>query len=227
MKQLLTLGLLLAAASSAPAAIVWVGGAGTNFYTTANWDFSGSSVTAAGFTAGASINDNLVMSNASGISLNGNLTIGDGFSFTLTNSSVVSTGSEGFNGGASNGSTVTINLNGSSSLSVQFITNGTFANVSNGSTLTLRGAGDPLNSSVGVSRVTLAPGGSLVFNGAGEYSEHAAEIFHSVTGNTLATTPSDFNPASGSTITAIAPIPEPSVAIFGGLGLIGLLRRRR
>lgn len=224
MKKFLTLVLLFAAATSAPAAIVWVGGTDTNFYTASNWDFSGSSVTEVEFNASSTIADSIIMENAIGISLDGAVSIVDGFSLSLNNSSLTSTGGNGLNGGASGGATVNVNLSGTSSLSLQFINNGVFVNVGGTSTLSLRGTGNPINTENGNSRVNLDPGGSLVFANTTEYGEHRGKIFNTATGRTLSSGPEDFNPATGNIITAI---PEPSFILIGGLGFLGLLRRRR
>lgn len=45
-------------------------------------------------------------------------------------------------------------------------------------------------------------------------------IFNSVTGNGLAASAGDFSPSSGAAITVV---PEPSIALFGGIGLLGAL----
>lgn len=222
-RLLLPLALFLVPAS-ASASIVWIGGTDTNFFTTANWDFSGSSFTPANFTTANTITDSLVISGATGLSLNGNLTLGDGVTLSLTNTSLTSTGTFGINGVNDAGNVFSnITLSGST-LSAQFINIGLSASVGTGSTLTLRGTGDPLNSQTEPSRVMLSPGGSVSFASAGEYTEHLTEIFNAQTGNSLSTTPGDFQPATGATITAV---PEPMSATFGALGLLGLLRRRR
>lgn len=222
--QLLPLALLLTM-GSARASIVWIGGTDANFYTTANWDFSGSSVLPANFTAASTISDSLVINGATGLSINGTLTLADSVTLSLTNSSLSSSGTFGINGTNDVGNVFSnIVLSGTSSLSTQFISVGISASVGNGSTLTLRGTGDPLNSQTEPSQVLLAPGGSISFTTATEYTEHVAEIFNSTTGNTLGTTPGDFSPATGATITAV---PEPAAAVLGTLGLLGLLRRRR
>lgn len=221
---LLPLALLLSM-GTAQSMIVWIGGTDTNFFTTANWDFSGSSVLPANFTTASTIGDSLMISNASGLSLNGTLTLGDGMSLTLTNASLTSTGTFGINGNNDAGNVFsTLALDATSSLSTQFIAVGINAIVGAGSTLTLRGTGDPINSQTETSRVQLASGGSLIFANGTEYSEHVTEIFNATTGNSLSSTPTDFSPASGATITAV---PEPTSAVLGLLELLGLLRRRR
>lgn len=224
MKRFLSLGLLLAAVTCSHAAIVWVGGTDTNFYTTSNWDFSGSTVTAAEFNASSTIADSIVMENVTGISLNGALSILDGFSLSLTNSSLTSSGSNGLNGGAAGGATVNVNLVGTSSLSLQFINNGVFVNVGGSSSLSLRGTGNPINTENGNSRINLDPGASVIFANATEYGEHRGKIFNTTTGRSLSSGPEDFSPSTGNIITAV---PEPSSILLGGLGILALLRRRR
>lgn len=223
---LLPAGFLLAGAPHASAVITWIGGTDSNFYTTANWDFSSSSFSPVNFTAANTITDSMLIDGAAGVSLNGLLTIADNVTLTLNNATVTSSAANGIRG-VNDVSDVfsLIALSGTSSLNVQFIDIGVSVTVGDGSTLTLRGTGDPLNSQTEPSRVVLAPGGSLTFATATEYTEHTAEIFNSATGNNLATAPGDFSPNSGATITAA--VPEPSSALLGVLGSLALFRRRR
>jgi len=228
MSSILAPALLLASALTSSAAIVWTGAADSNFYNTDNWDFSGSSVTAANFNASASIADNIVISNASSVSLGGLLTVANGFNLTLNSSSLTSTATNGFNGGADFGATVNVSLNGISSLNVQFISKGVNTYVSSGSTLSVRGTDKPINSDTGTTNVYLSPGASLNFANASVINNHSGYhrnlIFNSATGNTLSGSPADFNPSTGATITAI---PEPSFTLLGALGLLAFARRRR
>jgi len=216
---------LLLAIGSAQGAIVWTGATDSNFFTATNWDFSGSTFSAANFTTANTITDSLVISGATGISLGSTLTLGDGVTLSLTNSSLTTTGAVGINGTNDAGDAFSyISLSGSSTLSSQFVAVGLDVTVGNGSSLVLRGTGDPVNSQTEATRVTLLPGGSLTFANATEYIEHIAEIFNASSGNSLATAPGDFSPASGATITAV---PEPAALSLGALGLFTLIRRRR
>lgn len=216
---------LLLALSSAQGAIVWVGGTDSNFFTATNWDFSGSSFSPANFTTANTITDSLDISGATGITLGATLVLADGVTLSLTNSSLTTTGAVGINGTNDAGDVFShIVLSGTSTLSSQFVAIGLNVTVGNGSSLVLRGTGDPLNSQTEVSRVNLQPGGSLTFANATEYNEHTAEIFNASSGNSLATTPGDFSPATGATITAV---PEPASLTLGAFGLLALIRRRR
>lgn len=219
------LSLLFLGCAPAHASILWIGGTDTNFYTTANWDFSGSSFSAANFTAANTITDSLVINGATGLSLNGTLTLADSVTLTLTNATLSSSGTFGINGVNDAGNLYSnLILTGSSSLSTQFIAVGMSASVGTGSTLILRGTGDPINSQTEPSRVLLSPGGSVNFANSAEYVDHITEIFNTQSGNSLSATPADFLPSTGATITAV---PEPMSAALGALGLLGLLRRRR
>lgn len=217
-----------AAALTSHAAIVWTGGTSTDPFDDSNWDFSASSVTAVDFNVSVADDIEITNSTLEIPNLGGQvrLQIGDGFTMTLDNSilGLVSGGNDG-TGGAPGSTGVSINLTNGSQLNTFFITNAIALDIDGTSSATLGGGGGPINGST----VNLTAGSILAFlaeTPAAFNAEHLGKVtvngVAAVEGVNISIDP--FNGAAGSIITVI---PEPTISLLGGLGLLALLRRRR
>ena len=207
------------------AAIVWSGGgASDDFYDVANWDLSGSASTAM-----SSPTDDIVT--ITGATINEpsgsftNLEIGDGFSVTMSGTSFTFSNNNGFTG-VNDASDVasTLHIVEGSSMNAQFAAIGIQINVDSTSSLRFRGAGDPINSQTEKTTINLSPGAQLTLPSLAEFTEQGADIV--VNGVTFAEDPSILS-FSGSTATANSVVPELSSSLFGMVGALALLGRRR
>ena len=231
-KTLLYLAAVTSAATlSSQATIVWSGlGADTSPFTADNWDFTGS-MAAPLIIGNVDILDNVVVNGATASGEDSALgfaqfRLGEGFGATITNSTFDITATDGF-GGSGAGATETVDLINSSS-SIQFLAWGVDINVDATSSLTIRGGGDGINSQIAESHVNLLTGGSLTLPTAAEVDEQIGEgdIYANgvlVTALNKATLLS----GTGATVTALAPVPEPSSTALLGLGGLALILRRR
>ncbi|MDB2674167.1 PEP-CTERM sorting domain-containing protein [Akkermansiaceae bacterium] len=231
-KILLNGAVFVATCLSASGVITWTGGgAESDFYDSANWDFSGSSsseMVLGGGNPSAGTDDDITISGATINESSGafsNIEIGEGLEVTLDGTSFTFTNNNGFTGLDNNDDVLaTLNLLGGSSLSAQFAAIGITVNVDSTSSVVFRGGGDPINSQLEKTTINLEPGAQLTLPTVAEFTEQGADIV--VGGVTFAADPSilTFN---GTTATANVVIPEPSSSLLVGLSLFGLLSRRR
>lgn len=229
-KSLLSLTILSCATLSSQAVIVWTGGgASDDFYDAANWDFSGS----ASASVASPTDDIMTITSAT---LNepsaafSNIEIGDGLSVVLDGTSFTFTNNNGFTGVDDGPGTVPVNpistlsLTNGSTLNSQFASVGIDILVDSTSSLIFRGAGDPINSQTERTRILLSPGAQLTLASVAEFTEQGADII--VDGVSFADDSSILN-FSGTTGTAVAPIPEPGSVLFAALSGCLLFGRRR
>lgn len=242
-KSTSTLALLaLLAATPAYAAIYWTGGhTDDSFFSSDNWDFSSSTLTAGTFAepladhatiTGATINE-------PGGSFS-NLDIGEGFSVTLDGTSFMQTNANGFRGVVGGVDEAMTLINGSS-LNGQFVSNGLAVSLNGGSSLTLRGGGGAIGGS-GVTIDILDATSGLIFTAktaaeaVSQYSgfisvNGAASIFGAdplvlEAGDNAFIVENGASGADNVTVFAVA-VPEPSSAALLGLAGLALILRRR
>lgn len=193
-----------------------------DFYDAPNWDFSQSdsleldrdSPTASILT----ITDALILEDSPSYS---NIEIGDGFSVTLKSTDFTFQNSNGFTGVNDDDDVVsTLNIFEGSNIDAMFSSVGLEINVDSTSSLTLRGAGDAINSNAERSTVNLYPNAQLTLNSLSEFTEQGDDIY--LNGVSFSQNPAilKFN---GNTGTAI---PEVNSILFNAIPIILLLRRR-
>lgn len=178
MKSSLFALLFVFAPSSARADIVWVGAVSNDIFDEANWDLSGSTVTAVD--PNVTINDDVqILGAASPVELpdltgQGRFQLGDGYTMTIDASSFVVLNNDGVGGAP--GTTVGPNVvlrNGASFTSF-FIANRTSLDVGPGCAASLGGGATPINAS----SVNLTAGALLAFTDetpAAYISEHLSK----------------------------------------------------
>jgi hypothetical protein len=175
--------------SLSKADILWTGAASDNqFWTVGNWDFSNASglINAGTFAPGIIFDDNVVMTNAGSfsslitVSSSSGIRIGNGFTLNLNNSFVtiagvaLTNGLRGVDDNASiNGTPSLVSLINGSFISSQFATEGLDISVDSTSHLELRGAGDPLNSQVEITRLFMTTGSRWTLPTIDEFYEQA------------------------------------------------------
>jgi len=244
-KPILALGLLAAAAIPAQAALTWTGaGDGASLYQEANWRDDNGDVpaddTINGGTPVTAATGNLIeITSGTGTPSNygGNFLIGSGNDLRVGGGKILASpsGSGLRVSSAANGPNQSVSIVGASTIYVQYLVDLDVA-VAEGSTLRLRGGGTPVN---GGSTIDLQDTTSLLLFDDETWTafdtEHkskttylgAALVFGSDPfviesgDNALATA---YNGIAGVQIQAV---PEPSSALLGALGLLGLFRRRR
>ena len=228
-RTFLIASLVLAAASTSQAVIVWNGnGDPSNFYDNANWDFSSSVETgmpASGGNPSAATADDILISGATISETSGaftNIEIGDGLSVTLDGTSFTFANNNGFTGVNDAGDvTSTFNIGNGSFFNAQFAAIGVTLNVDSTSSIRFRGGGDPINSQIEQTTINLAPGAQLTLASVAEFTEQGADI--RVGGISFSDDPSILS-LDGTTATAV---PEPSSMVLMFVAGLGLIRRRR
>ena len=213
-------------------AVTWTGNAGTDIFDGANY-----SGLADGFVLGpnVTVEDDVTYNNATvsipQVSAQQRFQVASGFTMTLNGSNFSLSGGSNDGIGGAPGSKLPagpagpiLNIINGSSLEAFFIVNGVQMNVDGTSSVTLGGAGNPVN----ISSINLDTGATLSFTRetiAQFNTEHLSKI---TINGTAAQEGLNFTidalGATGSTITAI---PEPSVGLFGAIGCVVLLLRRR
>lgn len=215
------------------AAVTWTGNAGTDIFDGGNY-----SGLADGFVLGpnVTVEDDITFSNATvtipQVSAQQRFQVASGFTMTVDGSNFSLSGGSNDGIGGVPGSRLpagpagpTLNIINGSSLEAFFIVNGVQMNVDGTSSVTLGGAGNPVN----ISSINLDTGATLSFTRetiAQFNTEHLSKI---TINGTAAQEGLNFTidalGAGGSTITAI---PEPSAGLLGAIGcIIFVLRRRR
>jgi hypothetical protein len=228
-----TIAFLFLSSFLSNAAVTWTGNAGTDIFDGGNY-----SGLADGFTLGpnVTVEDDITFSNATvtipQVSAQQRFQVASGFTMTVDGSNFSLSGGSNDGIGGAPGSRLpagpagpTINIINGSSLEAFFIVNGVQINVDGTSSVTLGGAGNPVN----ISSINLDTGATLSFTRetiAQFNTEHLSKI---TINGTAAQEGLNFTidalGAGGSTITAI---PEPSAGLLGAIGcIIFVLRRRR
>ncbi len=193
-----------------------------DFYDAPNWDFSQSDSLEldrdSPIASILTITDALILEDSPSYS---NIEIGDGFSVTLKSTDFTFQNSNGFTGVNDDDDVVsTLNIFEGSNIDAMFSSVGLEINVDSTSSLTLRGAGDAINSNAERSTVNLYPNAQLTLNSLSEFTEQGDDIY--LNGVSFSQNPAilKFN---GNTGTAI---PEVNSILFNAIPIILLLRRR-
>lgn len=194
-----------------------------DFYDTPNWDFSQSDSLELNRDSPIAniltITDALILEDSPSYS---NIEIGNGFSVTLKSTNFTFQNNNGFTGVNDDDDVVsTLNIFEGSDMNVMFSAIGLEINVDSTSSLTLRGAGDSINSQIERSVVNLSPNAKLTLDSIEEFSEQGDDIY--LNGVSFSQNPSilKFN---GNTGTAI---PEAHLILLSAISTILLLSRKR
>lgn len=203
---------LAALSLPASAVITWTGAVDGDISNDANWDASVVGITT------ATLLDDLLFTSAGNAPVLGDQAAQPTWGVTAANTitfdgvSMTNSGNDGIGTGIIN----IINGGGSTS----FFAFGTIA-VDATSSITLQGGGDPLP---GAAVLNLAPGATLTMASVAEFTEQGAQIF--VNGVDFLSDSSILS-FSGTTATALAPVPEPSSTALLGLSALAFILRRR
>ena len=194
-----------------------------DFYDNPNWDFSQSDSLELNRDSPIAniltITDALILEDSPSYS---NIEIGNGFSVTLKSTNFTFQNNNGFTGVNDDDDVVsTLNIFEGSDMNVMFSAIGLEINVDSTSSLTLRGAGDSINSQIERSVVNLSPNAKLTLDSIEEFSEQGDDIY--LNGVSFSQNPSilKFN---GNTGTAI---PEAHLILLSAISTILLLSRKR
>ena len=194
-----------------------------DFYDAPNWNFSesGSEEINRDFhTANIlTITDALIVEDSPAYS---HIEIGDGFSVTLISTDFTFKNNNGFTGVDDDDNAYsTLNITEGSSMNAMFSAIGLEINVDSTSNLTLRGAGDSINSQIERSIVNLSPNAQLTLSSIEEFAEQGDDIY--LNGVSFSQNPSilKFN---GTTGTAI---PESNSVLLAGISVFLLLSAKK
>ena len=194
-----------------------------DFYDAPNWDFSQSDSLELNrdspITNILTITDSLILEDSPSYS---NIEIGDGFSVTLKSTDFTFQNNNGFTGVEDNDNVSSVlNITEGSSMDAMFSAIGLEINVDSTSSLTLRGAGDSINSQIERSVVNLSPNAKLTLNSLEEFSEQGGDIY--LNGVSFSQNPAilKFN---GTTGTAI---PESNSVLLAGISVFLLLSAKK
>ena len=193
-----------------------------DFYDAPNWDFTQSDSLELDRDSPIAniltITDALILEDSPSYS---NIEIGDGFSVTLKSTDFTFQNNNGFTGvDDDDGVYSTLNITEGSSMDAMFSAIGLKINVDSTSSLTLRGAGDSINSQIERSIVNLSPNAKLTLSSLNQFTVQGDDIY--LNGVSFSQNPAilKFN---GSTGTAI---PEAHFILLGSISIILLLGRR-
>jgi len=194
-----------------------------DFYDAPNWDFSQSDSQELNrdfpIANILSITDALILEDSPSYS---NIEIGDGFSVTVIATDFTFQNNNGFTGVDDDDNVYSVlNITEGSSMNAMFSAIGLEINVDSTSSLTLRGAGDSINSQIERSIVNLSPNAQLTLSSIEEFAEQGDDIY--LNGVSFSQNPSilKFN---GTTGTAI---PESNSVLFAGISVFLLLRTKK
>ena len=194
-----------------------------DFYDAPNWNFSQSDSQELNRDFPISniltITDALILEDSPSYS---NIEINDGFSVTLISTDFTFQNNNGFTGVEDDENVYSVlNITEGSSMDAMFSAIGLKINVDSTSSLTLRGAGDSINSQIERSIVNLSPNAQLSLNSLDQFIEQGDDIY--LNGVSFAQNPSilKFN---GNTGTAI---PEAHLILLSAVSTILLLSQRR
>ena len=194
-----------------------------DFYDAPNWDFSQSDSQELNRDFPISniltITDALILEDSPSYS---NIEINDGFSVTLVSTDFTFQNNNGFTGVEDDENVYSVlNITEGSSMDAMFSAIGLKINVDSTSSLTLRGAGDSINSQIERSIINLSPNAQLSLNSLDQFIEQGDDIY--LNGVSFSQNPSilKFN---GTTATAI---PETRFLLFSAIPIILLLNKKR
>jgi len=194
-----------------------------DFYDAPNWDFSQSDSLEldrdSAITNILTITDALILEDSPSYS---NIEIGDGFSVTLKSTSLTFQNNNGFTGVNDDDDVVsTLNIFEGSDMDAMFSAIGLEINVDSTSSLTLRGAGDSINSQTERSIVNLSPNAKLTLSSLDQFAVQGSDIY--LNGVSFSQNPSilKFN---GTTGTAI---PEINFVLFSTIPILLLLSNKK
>jgi len=194
-----------------------------DFYDAPNWNFSQSDSQELNRDFPISniltITDALILEDSPSYS---NIEINDGFSVTLISTDFTFQNNNGFTGVEDDENVYSVlNITEGSSMDAMFSAIGLKINVDSTSSLTLRGAGDSINSQIERSIINLSPNAQLSLNSLDQFIEQGDDIY--LNGVSFSQNPSilKFN---GTTATAI---PETRFILFSAIPIILLLNKKR
>jgi len=194
-----------------------------DFYDAPNWDFSesGSEEINRDFPTAniLTITDAFIIEDSPSYS---NIEIGNGFSVTLISTDFTFQNNNGFTGVNDDDNVYSVlNITEGSSMNAMFSAIGLEINVDSTSSLTLRGAGDSINSQIERSIVNLSPNAQLTLSSIEEFVEQGDDIY--LNGVSFSQNPSilKFN---GTTGTAI---PESNSVLLASISAFLLLRTKK
>jgi len=194
-----------------------------DFYDAPNWDFSQSDSLELDRDSPIAniltITDALILEDSPSYS---NIEIGDGFSVTLKSTNFTFQNNNGFTGVKDDdGVYSTLNITEGSSMDAMFSAIGLKINVDSTSSLTLRGAGDSINSQTERSIVNLSPNAQLTLSSLDQFAVQGDDIYFN--GVSFSQNPSILK-FSGTTGTAI---PEMNFILLSAIPIILLLNKKR
>ena len=194
-----------------------------DFYDAPNWDFSQSDSLELDRDSPIAniltITDALILEDSPSYS---NIEIGNGFSVTLISTDFTFQNNNGFTGVNDDDNVYSVlNISEGSSMNAMFSAIGLEINVDSTSSLTLRGAGDSINSQIERSIVNLSPNAQLTLSSIQEFVEQGDDIY--LNGVSFSQNPSilKFN---GTTGTAI---PESNSVLLAGISAFLLLSTKK
>ena len=194
-----------------------------DFYDAPNWDFSQSDSLELDRDSPIAniltITDALILEDSPSYS---NIEIGNGFSVTLISTDFTFQNNNGFTGVNDDDNVYSVlNISEGSSMNAMFSAIGLEINVDSTSSLTLRGAGDSINSQIERSIVNLSPNAQLTLSSIEEFVEQGDDIY--LNGVSFSQNPSilKFN---GTTGTAI---PESNSVLLASISAFLLLRTKK
>ncbi len=194
-----------------------------DFYDAPNWDFSQSDSLEldrdSAITNILTITDALILEDSPSYS---NIEIGDGFSVTLKSTNFTFQNNNGFTGVDDDDNVYsTLNITEGSSMDAMFSAIGLKINVDSTSSLTLRGAGDSINSQTERSIVNLSPNAQLTLSSLDQFAVQGDDIYFN--GVSFSQNP-EILKFNGNTGTAI---PEAHLILLSAISTILLLGQRR
>ena len=194
-----------------------------DFYDAPNWDFSQSDSLEldrdSPIASILTITDALILEDSPSYS---NIEIGDGFSVTLKSTDFTFQNSNGFTGVNDDDNAYSVlNITEGSSMDAMFSTIGLKINVDSTSSLTLRGAGDSINSQTERSIVNLSPNAKLTLSSLNQFTVQGDDIY--LNGVSFSKNP-EILKFNGNTGTAI---PEAHLILLSAISTILLLTQRR
>ena len=194
-----------------------------DFYDAPNWDFSQSDSLEldrdSPIASILTITDALILEDSPSYS---NIEIGDGFSVTLKSTDFTFQNSNGFTGVNDDDNAYSVlNITEGSSMDAMFSTIGLKINVDSTSSLTLRGAGDSINSQTERSIVNLSPNAKLTLSSLNQFTVQGDDIY--LNGVSFSKNP-EILKFNGNTGTAI---PEAHLILLSAISTILFLNQRR
>lgn len=194
-----------------------------DFYDAPNWDFSQSDSLELDRDSPIAniltITDALILEDSPSYS---NIEIGNGFSVTLKSTNFTFQNNNGFTGVNDDDDVVsTLNIFEGSDMNAMFSAIGLEINVDSTSSLTLRGAGDSINSQIERSVVNLSPNAKLTLSSLNQFAVQGDDIY--LNGVSFSQNP-EILKFNGNTGTAI---PEAHLILLSSIATILLLSQKR